>query len=150
MSSPPVVSLPLGSAVPPSSPPPFSYYAEEVRHIEARADTVRECVGRSTDGALHPHYTSSGLRIPVSTSEKRWLFDYFNAVGADVLSGNYYSDCRTCILGDTAARLLFHPRHISNSDRVKTMAKPIIECVKNLQNVGYPIWYIDGNCSVML
>jgi len=138
------------SPPPPPPPPPFSYYAEEVRHIEARADIVREYVDRSPDGALHPHHESTSLRIPVSTAEKRWLFDYFNAVGADVQSGNYYSECRTCILGDTAARLLFHPRHVSNSDRVKTMAKPIIACVNSLQNVGFPIWYNDRNCVLVV
>jgi hypothetical protein len=49
------------------------------------------------------------------------------------------------ILSDTTARLLFHPRHVLNSDRVKTMAEPIIKCVTNCAREGYPAWYVDVN-----
>ena len=50
---------------------------------------------------------------------------------------------RLYILSNDVARQTFHPKHLVNSDRVKTMAAPIIKCVDAaaLQE-GYPVWYV--------
>lgn len=66
------------------------HYAQEVRYMEARAEAVRIGVSSCPDGALHPHYESMRERIPVSRAEKKWLFDYFEAMGEQAKSGNYY------------------------------------------------------------
>lgn len=51
------------------------------------------------------------------------------------------SALRLHILRDDVARQTFHPKHLVNSDRVKTMAAPIIKCVDESLQEGYPDWY---------
>ena len=66
------------------------HYALEVQRLEARAEAANEYARRDLDGAHHPHFESEKVRIPVSTAEKMWLFQYFEALGAQVKAGNYY------------------------------------------------------------
>jgi hypothetical protein len=55
----------------------------------------------------------------------------------------FLSACKKYILSDEEACQVFYPKHVMISDRVKTMAEPVIRYVKSYLHDGhYPEWYI--------
>lgn len=134
----------------PSSPLKRKFRLEDgVDKISSRAMKMEQ-VGAALSplGLEHPEYVGQSVRVPASDEEKTWLFNYYNRnddfqVG-QVGRTNLFRRCLDAILVQNDARVLFHQRHVYNSDRLKTCSLPVIKEVKQYRDDGmYPAWYID-------
>jgi hypothetical protein len=116
-----------------------------VMSIAARADQLQGLASvLSVVGQEHPNFEKNSERVPASDNEKTWLFNYFNRNDDIFQTGknNLFRCCLDAILVQNDARVLFHERHVHNSDRLKTCSLPVIKEVKQFrQNGMYPTWY---------
>jgi hypothetical protein len=53
------------------------------------------------------------------------------------------SACRNVILGDATARAIFHPKHVRDSGRLKTIAEGVKASVADYLYTGYPAYMLD-------
>lgn len=116
-----------------------------VMSIAARADQLQGLASvLSVVGEEHPNFEKNSERVPASDNEKTWLFNYFNRNDDIFQTGknNLFRCCLDAILVQNDARVLFHERHVHNSDRLKTCSLPVIKEVKQFRQDGmYPTWY---------
>jgi hypothetical protein len=116
-----------------------------VMSIAARADQLQGLASElSVVGQEHPNFEKNSERVPASDNEKTWLFNYFNRNDDIFQTGknNLFRCCLDAILVQNDARVLFHERHVHNSDRLKTCSLPVIKEVKQFRQDGmYPTWY---------
>ena len=135
----------------PSSPKKRKFCLEDgVTMITARAGMLQRVASSlSPFGSEHPEYESPSVRVSSSDEEKTWLFNYYNRnIDIYQIGGqrNLYKRCLDAIHCQNDARVLFHERHVLNSDRLKTCSLPVIREVKQFREGGmimYPEWYID-------
>jgi hypothetical protein len=108
-----------------------------VAGINARRDQILALSPPRQIGIDHPCFESVTQRVPSSDAEKNWLFHYYSDAlgnGDGIVSdhrGNSYRDCLNAIRVNNFARGIFHERHVMSSDRLKTIALPIIKLVKS-------------------
>jgi len=136
-----------------STPPPckkqrtntWASVAEGVSRILNRASPIQAmAMGASPLGADHPFANRPSARVPASDAERTWLFNYFRQDTHiyDVQRGHIFRSCLDAILVQDSARAVFHERHVQSSDRLKTIALHVIDCVKMHNETGaYPEWY---------
>ena len=136
-----------------ATPPPckkqrtntWASVAEGVSRIHNRASPIQAmAMGASPLGADHPFANRPSARVPASDAERTWLFNYFRQDTNiyDVQRGHIFRSCLNAIRVQDSARAVFHERHVHNSDRLKNIALPVIDCVKMHNETGaYPEWY---------
>jgi len=133
---------------PPQKKPRLNTWAsveERVLSIHDRESPIQAmAMSASPIGANHPFYDRSSARVPVTNAEKTWLFNYFvdNKIIYNEQRGNIFKLCLNAILIEDSARLVFHSRHVHNTDRLKNLAQPVIDSVKLYhQSHQHPPWY---------
>jgi hypothetical protein len=110
--------------------------------IEARGNLIATMTPLCKMGRDHPDVDSPRKRIKGSNVEKSWLFHYYLEASKSS-EGSIYSDCLSAIRVNDAARAIFHERHVLNSDRLKTIAIPVIACVKVYEETNVePEWLL--------
>lgn len=117
-----------------------------VAGINARRDQIEAMPQPREIGIDHPCFESDTQRVPSSDMEKSWLFHYYSdAFDTDSSQGgNCYRDCLNAIRANDIARGVFHKRHVMSSDRLKTIALPVLKCVKIYkENDIEPAWLLE-------
>jgi hypothetical protein len=113
-----------------------------VASIYARDKEMASMPAPCQMGSNHPCFESNSLRVPASDAEKSWLFHYY-LKSSPVQGGNPYQSCLNAICINNIARALFHERHVRNSDRLKTIALPVIKSVKEYEEFQIvPEWLL--------